>query len=71
MPEALIRAALGSVAVLAVVPMQDLLALGSPARMNTPGTSGGNWRWSFDWHELAPEFGARWRGLNRLYGRAS
>jgi 4-alpha-glucanotransferase len=71
MPEALIRAALGSVAVLAVVPMQDLLALGSEARMNTPGTSNGNWRWTFDWPELGSDFGARWRGLNRLFARAA
>ncbi len=70
MPEALIRAALGSVAVLAVVPMQDLLALGSEARMNTPGTSSGNWRWGFDWQQLEPGFGERWRALNRLFGRA-
>jgi 4-alpha-glucanotransferase len=70
MPEALIRAALGSVAVLAVVPLQDLLALGSEARMNTPGTTSGNWRWSFEWARIAPEFSRRWRELNRLFGRA-
>jgi 4-alpha-glucanotransferase len=68
-PEALIRAALGSVAVLAVVPMQDLLALGSEARMNTPSTTIGNWRWTFDWNQLSPDFDARWRELNRLFGR--
>ena len=39
MPEALIRAALGSVAQLAVIPPQDLLGLGSEARLNTPGTA--------------------------------
>ncbi len=38
-PEALIRAALGSVARLAIVPVQDLLGLGSAARLNTPGTA--------------------------------
>jgi 4-alpha-glucanotransferase len=42
---ALIRAALASVADTAIVPAQDLLGLGSDARMNRPGTTGGNWRW--------------------------
>jgi 4-alpha-glucanotransferase len=40
-----VQAALGSVARLAVVPAQDLLGLGSEARMNTPGTAAGNWSW--------------------------
>ncbi|MEL7187556.1 MAG: 4-alpha-glucanotransferase, partial [Pseudomonadota bacterium] len=41
----LIRAAFSTAALLAIVPMQDLLGLGSDARFNTPGTAGGNWRW--------------------------
>jgi 4-alpha-glucanotransferase len=45
MPWALIRLALSSTARLAVVPAQDLLALGSESRMNTPGTDEGNWAW--------------------------
>ena len=45
MPWALVRLALSSTARLAVVPAQDLLELGSEARMNTPGTSAGNWSW--------------------------
>ncbi len=40
-----IRAALASVADTAIVPAQDLLGLGSDARMNRPGTVSGNWRW--------------------------
>jgi 4-alpha-glucanotransferase len=40
-----IRAVLASVADTAIVPAQDLLGLGSEARMNRPGTSSGNWRW--------------------------
>ena len=40
-----IRAVLASVADTAIVPAQDLLGLGSAARMNRPGTIGGNWRW--------------------------
>ncbi|HEU4567245.1 MAG TPA: 4-alpha-glucanotransferase [Marmoricola sp.] len=45
MPWALIRLALSSTARLAVVPAQDLLAMGSESRMNTPGTDEGNWAW--------------------------
>ena len=40
-----IRAVLASVADTAIVPVQDLLGLGSEARMNRPGTASGNWRW--------------------------
>lgn len=43
----IIRATLASPAFLAIVPMQDLLNLGSGARMNRPGTSEGNWQWRF------------------------
>jgi 4-alpha-glucanotransferase len=45
MPWALVRLALSSTARLAVVPLQDLLGLGSAARMNTPGVPDGNWTW--------------------------
>src|SRR5262245_7231248 len=45
MPWALVRTALSSRARLAVVPAQDLLGLGSSARMNTPGVPDGNWTW--------------------------
>ncbi|HLW66975.1 MAG TPA: 4-alpha-glucanotransferase, partial [Gemmataceae bacterium] len=41
----LVRQAWSSVADCAMVPLQDLLGLGSDARMNTPGTPTGNWRW--------------------------
>lgn len=67
--QAMIRAALASVAQLAVVPLQDLLGLGSEARMNTPGTTQGNWRWSFEWEQIPADFAARWRHMNELYGR--
>lgn len=46
MPWALIQAAMGSVSRLVMIPAQDLLALGSSARFNTPGTNGNNWRWA-------------------------
>jgi 4-alpha-glucanotransferase len=53
MPWSLIRAAFNSIAELAVVPMQDVLALGSADRMNIPGTtSETNWRWQFSWDQV-------------------
>ena len=51
-PETLIDHAYRSPAQLAVLPMQDLLGLGSEHRMNTPGTTEGNWAWRFRWEEL-------------------
>jgi len=46
-------------AALAVLPMQDVLGLGSTARMNTPGTETGNWTWRFDWADLPPDLAPR------------
>ena len=46
---------LGSRAELAVLPLQDVLGLGSEARMNTPGTAVGNWNWRFRWEDLPPD----------------
>jgi 4-alpha-glucanotransferase len=69
MPEALSRAALASPASLAVLPIQDLLGLGSEARFNTPGTMTGNWRWRL-WHGALDNALAGWsRALNRAYDR--
>jgi len=66
---ALIRAALASVADLAVIPHQDLVGLGSDCRMNTPGVADGNWRFRLtDWM-LDPGVRDRLAGLVRLYGR--
>ncbi len=46
--EALLREAMKSAAGLCITPMQDLLGLGSEARMNIPSTVGGNWTWRLD-----------------------
>ncbi len=51
----LIKAAFSTDARLAIAPMQDYLGLGSEARLNTPGTSGGNWRWRVLDSQLSPE----------------
>jgi 4-alpha-glucanotransferase len=69
MPWPMIRAALSSVSRLAVIPMQDILMLGRGQRMNTPGTTEGNWGWRFEWDQLAPDTTARSRRLAQLYGR--
>lgn len=69
MPGALVRAALGSVAVLAVLPMQDILELGSEARLNTPATTQGNWCWRPAGDALSPDRAARFARLNAVYGR--
>jgi 4-alpha-glucanotransferase len=64
-----IRLAIASVADTAVYPMQDVLGLGSEARMNVPATTGGNWTWRCREDSLSPELSARLRVLVRTYGR--
>lgn len=71
MPEALVRAALGSPAGLAVIPIQDLLGLGSEARLNTPGTVAGNWCWKLEHGALTNEIAGWCNSLNQAYGRAA
>ncbi len=71
MPWLLVRSAFMSPAMLAVIPLQDFLALGSDHRMNTPGTAEGNWQWRFRWD--MKDFGSladRIKKLVNLYGRA-
>ena len=70
MPQALLRAALGSVARLAVIPLQDILGLGSAARLNTPGTVAGNWAWRLPAAALGAPLAAECAHLNRSFGRA-
>ncbi len=69
MPWPLVRAALASVAGLAVLPMQDVLELGAAQRMNTPSTTRGNWQWRFRWEELTDTRRTRLAHLLRTYGR--
>jgi 4-alpha-glucanotransferase len=69
MPEALIQAALGSVGQLAIIPAQDVLGLGSEARLNTPGTAHGNWRWRLPTGALTPALARHFADLNGMYGR--
>jgi 4-alpha-glucanotransferase len=66
---AFIRTLQASVADTVFVPMQDVLGLGSQARMNQPATIGGNWRWRFRPEMLTPEIQRRLGDLTRLYER--
>jgi 4-alpha-glucanotransferase len=65
----LIRAVWGSVAALAVAPMQDLLSLDTRARMNFPSRLGGNWEWRMVDDNLNDDLKGRIRELNWLYER--
>jgi len=70
MPWAMIRAALVSPAILAVIPMQDLLELDASARFNTPGTLENNWCWRMqDMPENNDKCWTTSKSLNELYGR--
>jgi 4-alpha-glucanotransferase len=60
---------MASVADVAIVPLQDVLGLGSSARMNLPGTVSGNWRWRYRPGALNRDLSARLRSLVKLYDR--
>jgi 4-alpha-glucanotransferase len=65
----MIRVAHMSPSDLAIVPVQDLLGLGSDARMNRPATVRGNWRWRLDGRELTPALARRLRELTEASDR--
>ena len=64
-----IRGAYCSPATLSVIPLQDVMGLGSEARMNTPSVYGGNWRWRFDPDQLTSEIAVRLSHLVELSDR--
>jgi 4-alpha-glucanotransferase len=64
-----IQLALQSVADLAIVPVQDILGLGSAARMNTPGLAEHNWTWRLQPGQLTVDHARRFAAWVRLYGR--
>jgi 4-alpha-glucanotransferase len=66
---AFIRAAQNSVAELALVPMQDVLGLGSEARMNTPSLERGNWNWRLAPGQFTRELGAKLAHLAEVTDR--
>ena len=69
-----VRSSFASVANLAIIPLQDLFSLGSSARINSPGTSQGNWTWRYRDEQLRAlhDGSASYlRNLTALYGRDS
>ncbi len=69
-PWPLVELALSSRAALAVVPVQDVLGLGSEARVNRPGTTEGNWEWRLEPGQLGQGDAARLRAAAEAAGRA-
>ncbi|HVH44499.1 MAG TPA: 4-alpha-glucanotransferase [Labilithrix sp.] len=67
----MMRLAMASVARTCIVPLQDVLGLGTEARMNRPGTASGNWRWRARASALSTEASSRLLDLARTYGRAT
>jgi 4-alpha-glucanotransferase len=65
-----IRAVYASAGDTALVPLQDVLGLGSESRMNIPATMSANWSWRFKDGALDEELGVRLRRLAELYGRS-
>jgi 4-alpha-glucanotransferase len=65
----LVRLALSSPARVAIVQAQDLLGLGSEARMNDPSRAGGNWRWRLSEGALTPSLAGRLREATEAAGR--
>jgi 4-alpha-glucanotransferase len=68
-PLGLIRLAWASVANTAIAPLQDILGLGSEARMNVPGVGEGNWTWRFQTEQLTPERRSWLAEQTALFGR--
>ena len=65
----MMRGAWSSVGELAVVPMQDLLDIGSAGRMNTPSTLGGNWQWRALPGEITGKLAKKIYRSMEMYGR--
>lgn len=65
----LIRTAYQSPADMVVIPLQDILRLGSEARMNFPGKLGGNWAWRFTWDQVPYELADHYKWLSQIYER--
>ncbi len=65
----LIRAAFASIANTAIVPMQDVLGLGSEARMNLPASASGNWMWRMPHGALTTRLSRRLHRLAEIFGR--
>jgi 4-alpha-glucanotransferase len=65
----MIKCAAGSVAATCIFPLQDVLHLGSEARMNTPAAAVGNWTWRYDTNALHPDFAVKLSALMEMTDR--
>jgi len=65
----LIRSAWSSTAAFSLTPYQDVLGLGSEARMNTPGNSTGAWGWRFSWDQVEGWYSDFLAQMTEIYGR--
>ena len=65
----LIHAASASVANLAIYPLQDVLGLGTEARMNLPSVAGSQWRWRCHWDQFADWHAERLALIGHAHGR--
>jgi 4-alpha-glucanotransferase len=66
---AMMRSAAGSVAFLCIFPMQDILHLGSEARMNTPSEGAGHWTWRYTRDAIHPDFAIKLSALTVMADR--
>ena len=64
-----IRLAMSSIAKYAIYPMQDVLKLGSEARMNVPGVLGANWAWRFEKEDLQEWHAIELKKMTQLFNR--
>jgi len=64
-----IKLAMRSVANTAIIPLQDLMGLGTEARMNLPSRLGGNWEWRYRPEMLTDEIKIKLKEITELYGR--
>ncbi len=64
-----IRMAMMSIANVIIIPLQDILALGTGARMNRPATANGNWEWRLQQDQITPDIESRLKHMTHLYGR--
>jgi 4-alpha-glucanotransferase len=65
----MMNTALQSRAQLCILPLQDVLGLGTDARMNRPGDDGDHWRWQFDWSQITHEHATHLKEMSRHAGR--
>ncbi len=66
---AVIKAAYSSVANTVIIPMQDILNLGTEGRMNFPGKPDGNWQWRFSWDQIDEGLASIYKEMTLLYER--